>query len=332
MMAMATIKDIAQKVQCSPSTVSRVLNYDETLSVSDDTKKRIFEVAEELSYSKKRGKKSLTPKIAIIHWYTEKEELNDLYYMSIRLGVEQRCQEERLELVKIFKDRYDELEKENIQGMIAVGKFSTNEIDSLSKVTPNIVFVDYDPGHEKYDSVVVDFKKATEKVLDYFVSKGHERIGYIGGRETFRDASAEIVDERESTFQSYMEKQGEGNASYIYTGSFTVDDGYSLMNKAIEELGEELPTAFFVGNDTIAIGCLRALHEKGVAVPERVSLIGVNDISVSKYVYPALSTVKVYTELMGETAVGLLMERLLRRKVAKKVTMATKLKLRKSSK
>ncbi|WP_347548713.1 LacI family DNA-binding transcriptional regulator [Pseudalkalibacillus hwajinpoensis] len=329
---MATIKDIALKVKCSPSTVSRVLNYDETLSVSDDTKKRIFEVAEELSYSKKSGKKSLTPKIAVIHWYTEKEELNDLYYMSIRLGVEQRCQEERLDLVKIFKDNYEDLEKENIQGMIAVGKFSNDEIASLTKVTPNIVFVDYDPGQEMYDSVVVDFEKATYKVLDYFVSRGHERIGYIGGRETFRDASAELQDERESTFKLYMDARGEADEAYVYTGSFTVDDGYALMNQAIDEFGDELPTAFFVGNDTMAIGCLRALHEQGITIPERVSLIGVNDISVSKYVYPALSTVKVYTELMGETAVGLLMERISGRKIAKKVTMSTKLKLRKSSK
>ena len=216
--------------------------------------------------------------------------------------------------------------------MVAVGKFSSQEIASLNKVTPNIVFVDYDPDNEKYDAVVVDFEKATKKVLDYFASKGHERIGYIGGRETFRDASAEIVDEREITFKRYMTERDQDHESYVYTGSFTVDDGYSLMNRAIEELGEKLPTAFFVGNDTMAIGCLRALHENGVAVPDRVSLIGVNDISVSKYVYPALSTVKVYTELMGETAVGLLMERLLRRKVAKKVTMSTKLKLRKSSK
>lgn len=328
---MATIKDIAQKVKCSPSTVSRVLNYDETLSVSDDTKKRIFEVAEELSYSKKKGRRTLTPKIAIIHWYTEKEELNDLYYMSIRLGVEERCRQDRLELVKVFKDNYHELEQENIQGIIAVGKFSPNEITSLSKLTGNIVFVDHDPDNEKYDSVVVDFKKATTKVLDHFVSKEHDSIGYIGGRETFRDQSGEIQDERESTFISYMNEVKPEQTPYLLTGSFTVDDGYNLMNKAIQELGEDLPTAFFIGNDTMAIGCLRALHENNISVPDRVSLIGVNDISVSKYVYPALSTVKVYTELMGETAVGLLMERLLRRKVAKKVTMSTKLKLRKSS-
>lgn len=68
---------------------------------------------------------------------------------------------------------------------------------------------------------------------------------------------------------------------------------------------------FFAANDSIAIGCLRALQEQGIAVPERVSVIGLNDVSVSKYVFPPLSTVKVYTELMGETGVELLQERLL---------------------
>src|SRR3954462_8566690 len=88
---MATIKDIAQIAGVSIATVSRVLNYDTTLSVSDETKKRIFEVAEELSYKKKQARKQESGKIALLQWYTEKEELEDLYYMSIRLGVENRC-------------------------------------------------------------------------------------------------------------------------------------------------------------------------------------------------------------------------------------------------
>jgi LacI family transcriptional regulator len=104
------------------------------------------------------------------------------------------------------------------------------------------------------------------------------------------------------------------------------------MKKAITENGDNLPTAFFVGSDAMAIGCLRALHEEKIQVPERVSIIGVNDISVSKYVIPSLSTVKVYTELMGETAVEMLMERVdSKRVVSKKVMISTKLKLRHSS-
>ena len=78
-------------------------------------------------------------------------------------------------------------------------------------------------------------------------------------------------------------------------------------------------------NDSMAIGCLRALLEEGISVPQRVSIIGVNDISVTKYVFPPLSTVRVYTELMGETAVDLLIERITERQVAKKVSLSTQL-------
>src|SRR5690625_5518068 len=60
----------------------------------------------------------------------------------------------------------------------------------------------------------------------------------------------------------------------------------------------------------MAIGSMRAIHEAGISVPERLSLIGINDISVSKYMYPSLSTIRVHTELMGETAVNTLIERI----------------------
>lgn len=110
-----------------------------------------------------------------------------------------------------------------------------------------------------------------------------------------------------------------------------MNDGYQLMKQAIKEHKDQLPSAFFVGNDSMAIGCLRALHEENIPVPERVSIIGVNDISVSKYVYPPLSTVKVYTELMGETAVDLLLEQMTERKISKKVIISTLLEIRGSS-
>ena len=71
---------------------------------------------------------------------------------------------------------------------------------------------------------------------------------------------------------------------------FSVSNGYQLMLNAIEQLGEQLPSAFFIAADPIAVGCLQALNEKGVQIPNRVSIISVNNISVSKYVSPPLST------------------------------------------
>ena len=108
-------------------------------------------------------------------------------------------------------------------------------------------------------------------------------------------------------------------------GSFSVEDGYNLMQQAIEELGEDLPTAFFISSDVMAIGSMRALHEASIAIPERVSIIGINDMPVSKHMYPSLSTIRVYTEIMGEAAVDTLLERLEGRKVAKKIVISTKL-------
>ncbi|MFX3624773.1 MAG: LacI family DNA-binding transcriptional regulator [Ectobacillus sp.] len=328
---MATIKDIAEKAGVSIATVSRVLNYDATLSVGDETKKRIFEAAEALSYKKRSAKKEAVPKIAIIHWYTEQEELDDLYYMSIRLGIEQGCQQHNLQVVKFFHNNYESIGSEDIQGIIAVGKFSDKQVKDLNRITDNIVFVDFSPNDEKFDCVVIDFEKATKKVLHYFIENGHEHIGYIGGRETFKDQTASIEDQREKAFRDYLTEKGLFCEKWVYVSRFSVEDGYNLMKQAIEEHGENLPTAFFVGNDAMAIGCLRALHENGIAVPERISIVGVNDISVSKYVHPPLSTVKVYTEMMGETAVDLLRERLSNRTVAKKVSIATELEIRQSS-
>jgi len=327
----ATIKDIAEKAGVSIATVSRVLNYDPTLSVTDETKKRIFEAAEALDYKKKTARKSTALKVAIIHWYTEKEELDDLYYMSIRLGAEKQCQTQRLQVVKLFYDNHEDIDRENVQGIIAIGKFSPKQAKALHRVTKNIVFVDCSPDDDLYDSVVIDFEKATRKVLDHFLKKGHRRIGYIGGLERYKDQTATIEDLRERTFRSYLEEKGLFDENAVYIGTFSVNDGYALMKKAIKDHGDALPTAFFVGNDAMAIGCLRALHEEKIEVPGRVNIIGFNDISVSKYVFPPLSTVKVHTEMMGEAAVDLLMERLSNRKVAKKVFLATELKIRQSS-
>lgn len=328
----ATIKDIAEKAGVSIATVSRVLNFDETLSVGDETKKRIFEVAEELSYQKRKTKKSLVPKIAIVHWYTEQEELNDLYYMSIRLGIEERAKSHNLQLATYFYDDFDAINQDQLQGIVAVGKFSKQQAEEFKKAARNVVFVDSSPDPEKFDSVIVDFERATERVLDHFIAKGHTQIGYIGGRETYREHSATLDDQREQTFIKYLSGRGMLREDAMFIGSFTVKDGHRMMSQAIAELGDSLPSAFFAGNDSIAIGSLQALHEHGIRVPEQVSIIGVNDISVSKYIFPALSTVKVYTEVMGETAVDLLVERITERKIAKQVMIATKLKLRQSSK
>lgn len=328
---MATIKDIAERAGVSIATVSRVLNYDTTLSVADETKRKIFQAAEDLSYKKKTERRPLAYRIGIVNWYTEAEELDDLYYMSVRLGVENRCEAQNVQITKLSFEQLQSGQGEEVHGVVAIGKFSPKQAEDIRKITDNIVFVDCSPDDDKYDSVISNFEKATINVLEYFLKKGHQNIGYIGGRETFKGHTAEIADPREITFERFLRGKQLFKESNVYIGSFSVNDGYMLMKKAITSHNNNLPTAFFVGNDALAIGCLRALHDENISVTDRVSIIGVNDISVSKYVYPPLSTVKVYTELMGETAVDLLLERITERQIPKKVTISTQLELRGSS-
>ncbi|WP_066320906.1 LacI family DNA-binding transcriptional regulator [Bacillus sp. FJAT-29814] len=329
---MATIKDIAKKAGVSIATVSRVLNYDATLSVSDETKKRIFEVAEELDYKKKAGvRKPEIGKIALFQWHTEKEELEDLYYMSIRLGVENRCRHHGIQVVKYYQNSIEEMKQDDIQGLIAIGKFSANQVSELTSVSENIVFVDFSPDEDTFDCIVADFERAAVKVLEYFLKKGHTQIGYIGGREVFKDQTSAIEDPRERAFKRFLKEQDLLNEAFMYTGAFSVESGYALMKEVVQDHGDSLPTAILAGNDSLAIGALRALHEEGISVPEQINIIGVNDISVAKYVFPPLSTVKVFTEIMGETGVDTLLERIEGRKTAKKTSIATELIIRDSS-
>lgn len=330
---LATIKDIAEKSGVSSATVSRVLNYDETLSVGDETKKRIFEIAEALDYTKYQKKNAKKQgKLAIVQWYTEKEELDDLYYLSIRLGVEKRAEEMNYEIIRIFQNTDFDMNSE-IEGIIAIGKFSDSQVDKLTSWTENICFVDFDQLYRKLDSVVIDFEQAVNSVLDHFRAKGHQSIGLIAGQENFGDKSKPIIDKRTLIFENYMKQSDSYEEKYIFTGAFNVKSGQELMEKAIKTLKDELPAAFFVSNDAMAIGCLRALQKAGISVPDRVSLIGFNDITVAKYIYPTLSTVKVYTELMGETGFDLWLDKLTTdRTVAKKITLSTDLILRESTK
>ena len=323
---MATLKDIANKAGVSTSTVSRVLNYDASLSVGEETKKKIFEVAEKLEYkNKKKSVKKDKGKIAIVNWYTEEEELQDIYYMSIRLGAEKRAKALGYSYHRVYK-KSDFIEDADLTGILAIGKFSQKQVKQLNQHQVPLCFVDYLP-REECDSVVVDFKKAMRHNIDYLIDKGHTKIGFIGGEESFGDGTDKWVDPREKVVREYLKRKKLYHDKYFFTGAFRVDDGKQNMLKALDTISkEEWPTAFITGNDAIAIGCLKALYERNVKVPEDISIIGFNDISTAKYINPALTTVKVYTEDMGISGVNLLNERIEEgRDVVKTVIMSTKL-------
>lgn len=331
---MATLKDIAKLAKVSQATVSRVLNQDQSLSVSEETRHRIVTSAEQLGYNKHQkitNSSKSKQKIAIYQWYSQQEELNDLYYYSIRIGLEKRAQELGYDITRFFNN--DPLiMDQDVVGIIAIGKFSSHQIKELEKLEKALVFVDSDTLTAGHHCVTTDFDHSVIQVLDYFLSKGLTRIGMIAGEEKTSDQLEYIIDQRFRTFKNYAYENGIYKSDYIFIGDFSAQSGYNLMHKAINELGNQLPQAFFVANDTLAVGALKALQEAGIAVPKDISLICFNDTAITKQVFPALSSITVFTEEMGATAVDILNKQLIY--PGNSVTMTrlgTKLTLRESN-
>lgn len=327
---MATIRDIAKQAGVSPATVSRVLNYDHTLSVSEETKRRVFQTAEALNYTKKPKRrtpsKTKKPTIGITQWYSMSEEIADPYYLSIRSGIERACQEQKIETRTLFRDEkgLSISRLSDVDGIVAIGKYGPAEVEVLSNVSPNIVFVDWAPDDRKHDAVTIDFRVAVTDVIACFFDMGHREIGYIGGREHVGEKSIPLMDPREEAFRDRMTTKGLYQKEWVKVGSFSVEDGYRLASELLEE--GSYPTALFVASDAMAIGVMRAVVEKGLRVPEDISLIAFDDIPAAEYLTPPLSTVRVHTEFMGRTALSMLMEQITDlRDIPKKTIIPTEL-------
>lgn len=339
---MATIKDIAELANVSPTTVSRVLNNDTSLSVTEETRKKIFEIAEKLQYKLPQRKVSKKhheikhAKIGLIIYCSEEVEDEDPYFLSIHQGVERELYRYGLEISKTIRwinyDSYDSLS--DLDSLIVIGKVDFDYLNPIFMQIKHIVFIDYSPNDEMFDSVLVDFEKATYKALNHLLENGHSSIGFIGGTDIIHQFGSRVgmkeVDQRQKFFQKFMENKGLDHAKHLYIGeNFSTLTGYKLMKKAIRN--KSLPTAFVIASDPMAIGAYRALKEAGLSVPDEVSIVAFDDITIAQFMTPPLTTVKVYTDEMGKAAVRLLYDKINGRKVPIKLVVPTKLVVRQSS-
>lgn len=325
---MATIKDIAEIAGVSVTTVSRVLNFDDTLNVQDETKRRVFEAADRLEYQikeKKRKKKKL--KLGLFCSYSPEEELEDTYYLSVRIAVEKKLDKEGFKKVIVTaEDQPEDVAK--LDGIICLGTFSRSIVEKIRAFQKPAVFIDAVGDEEQFDSIVVNLRYAVTKVMDYLIDAGHERIAFIGGKD-FDSDGKELADMRLPIFESYLSEKKLFHEEYVKIGGFTPKYGYRLGKELLEL--ENRPTAIFCANDSLAIGCYKAIQEAELKVPKDISVIGFNDISMTKYLVPPLTTVHVPMDFMGEEAVNLLAERInSNREISMHVSVPAKLVIRES--
>jgi LacI family transcriptional regulator len=315
---MTTIKDIALNVGVSATTVSRVLNNDPKISVSDETRKKIFVSANELGYQKK----VICPRIgnvALLYWMTNREELEDVYYKQIRLEIEKQAKLRNVSIVRYkLEDGIESVDPKST-AFIAIGRFKKEELLHMKSITPHGIFVDTTPPDEEFfDSVRPNLPLMVRQIVDYFLSMGHKNIGFIGGY----GFDTEKMDVRERAFREVAQEYSLYREANIFTAdSLSVADGYKIATQAIEKYGEDLPTAFCVANDPMAIGVLQAFNEKGWMIPQRVSFFSINNISVTKYVSPPLSTFDIDIPLICETAFDLLQERFIKNRALTKTIL-----------
>lgn len=309
---MATIKDIAKKVGVSAATVSRVLNYDSKISVNEATQKAIFRTAKELGYQKK----IVTPPIddvALLYWPKNQEEFQDAYFKSILTELLKQAELRNIKL-KVYNksDGLKSIDKSS-RAFLVIGWTDIAEINVLKNITTNGIFIGTSPDDSCFDSVRPNYDSIVTQMVDYFVKHGHKSIGFIGGTDFDIYTKKPLPDIREWSFREsakYYKILDEENI--FVADTISVEEGYHMAMKAIQKLGEKMPTAFCIASDTLAIGALQAFNEKGWEIPKRVSFFSINDLNIAKYVSPPLTTFHIDIPLMCDAALSLLQERILK--------------------
>lgn len=295
---MATIKDIAVSAGVSSATVSRILNNDNTLNVSPETRQKVLDTAHALNYKKKSrasGKSIYT--LGIVQWFSPQQEIEDNYYLLIRQGIEDFCMQNCIHVVRTYKADVNYIDSlKNVDALVCVGKFSAGEIQQFREMTSGIIFLDMPIEDMNISTITLDFEQAMKTGLDYLTSLGHRKIGFLGGKEYLADQTL-FPDMRMTLFTQYCERYGIIYKPFVLEETFTIESGYQMMQKLLE--AEDLPTAVVASSDPIALGALRALNDRGIQVPQNISLMGFDDTSLSSFTTPPLTTIHAPAYDMG---------------------------------
>ncbi len=328
---MVTLKEIAKAVGVSTATVSRVLNFDTSLSVAPHKRQAIIETAEAMNYATPRARKNANQqglsKIALVHFLRPEQELIDPYYVGLRLGIESRCQALKIETVKVYHT--DSMPDANLlqsaSGVITIGHHSDEDIAWLRRHARHLVFADFSPPIDDVDSVSSDLQAAMRKLLVALTSRGYKRIGFAGWAEEGQvDPYGEA---RCRTYIDWMQQHGQFDPQICVTGRpverNTEQMGYDLTIRLLDQ--KQRPDAIVTCNDNIAVGAYRAIHERGLRIPDDVAVASFNDISVAQFLSPPLSTIRLPSEEIGETAVELLLEQAAGREISKRISLASQM-------
>lgn len=324
---MVTIKEIADAVGVSPTTVSRVLNFDSTLSVSPRKRQAIIETAEAMNYAtprnRNRAQQQGLSKVALVHFLRPEQELVDPYYVGLRLGIESRCHALKIETVKVYHT--DALPEPSIlrcaSGVIVIGRHDNDEIEWITRHNRHVVFADFAPASDAVDSVESDLMQAMRKLLASLSAMDYRRIAFAGWVDVYNGVVRTTPEKRCQAYMQWMREAGRFEERLCLTENNTEQSGYALTKRLLSN--QPRPDVIVTANDNMAVGAYRAIHELGLAIPDDVAVASFNDVSVAQFLNPPLSTVRLPSEEIGEAAVELLLERAAGRVLSKRLQLAS---------
>lgn len=286
---MVTIKDVAKEAGVAISTVSNVLNHVDV--VSEEKKQRVIAAVEKLRYVPNMNAKLLksSRKNTIGLFLTSVQ--GDFYRVLIQT-IHMQCRMKGY-LLNIYisnentgDEIYSMIIASGVEGAIVLNERLQEEyINRLAMTKLPMVFIDREFKGTRMSSVVINNHEGATLAMEYLIKQGHRRIGYFHGIEGFDDRDR---------FHAYLDTMNKYNLpideSIIFKGYFEEAVAYSEMRVLLLK-GTSLPDAFFCANDEMAFGCIHALTEAGLRVPEEVCVVGFDDILLSAYYNPPLTTI-----------------------------------------
>ena len=319
-MGKITMKDIAERLDISINAVSLALNS--KAGVSEETRKQVLDVAEELGYLDKSPKfvKSFANKnicVIIKKYYFE----DNTFYSKIMMGSGEESRRKGYDIITCLINETEEnipscIESKKVCGIIVIGTIEDEYLVKLKNYKIPVVLVDHTSLLESTDSILTDNKLGSFNITKLLIEKGYKDIGFFGDLEYSLSIKERFFGYREAIkkflkFNNFKEAE-----VFIEEQSVLYDVEQNIIDKNIEGIKErinrinKIPEAFVCSNDNAAIALITSLKELGYMVPKDIAVVGFDDIVLSSLIEPKLTTVRVEKDFMGRKAVDRLLWRI----------------------
>lgn len=333
------IRQISEATGVSPATVSNALNGKR--GVNRETAEKVFQVAKRLGYV---AEKKIAKIRLVVCKKTGKVVADTPFFAALLEGMEQTGREFGYETVVttlFIEDReaIEALKRDAMAGIILLAtELSAEDMQAFDGCEAPLVVIDSWYDNMKYDSVLISNTDSACQAVEYLISMGHERIGYLKGSERitnfyYRELGferahwkrglglhpeyvVELTPSMEGACQDMAAWLDQRLAAVPEAGDVREAEAAVVPEEGLtkEEMAERLrpylPTAFFADNDIIALGAVKALKERGIRIPADVSVVGFDDMPFCEISSPPLTTIRVFKQEMGMVAVKRLLDQL----------------------